>query len=48
MRKAIDSGMKVSWHKVKAHSGIALNERADALAAQAIIDYAKENGIDLC
>ena len=48
VRKAIDSGMQVSWHKVKAHSGIAMNERADALAAQAIIDYAKENGIDLC
>lgn len=48
VRKAIDSGIQVSWHKVKAHSGIAMNERADALAAQAIIDYAKENNIDLC
>jgi ribonuclease HI len=28
------SGISVDWKKVKAHSGIALNERADALARQ--------------
>ena len=48
VRSALNDGLKVNWHKVRAHTGIALNERADALAKKAIQDYAKEHNIELC